>query len=110
MEKASETLERVAQKMSLHVEMERLGVTDLSATTHDARAEIQGRVVAHWRGLVPLARAAIEALREPTEEMKLAGRQADPMLDSLSVEDCEAEACAYRAMIDAVLSPSHEAP
>jgi hypothetical protein len=51
---------------------------------------------ASWEGHIPEARAAIAAMREPTEEMMLAGERADEPLDSPAYTT-------WRAMIDAAL-------
>lgn len=47
-----------------------------------------------WKKQIPRARAAIEAMREPTDEMELAGWGAIPSADATDI---------WQAMIDAAL-------
>lgn len=54
--------------------------------------ELDRKIEQYWRRHLPTARAAIEAMREPTEAMTLAG---DERGDPTSM---------YQAMIDAALS------
>lgn len=70
-----------------------LGESDLSFLPYKAR-------------YMSMARAAIEAMREPTEAMKEAGFQAGHLGDG-EWEYADPES-AYTAMIDAALSPSGE--
>lgn len=102
-------IERVARAMRLQIEMERLGIIALDGCPPDGRAEIEARTEAKWRSEIPLARAAIEAMREPTEEMVGAGREVirRHFNDVVSYAEACTEAAAetHTAMIDAALAP-----
>lgn len=50
-----------------------------------------------------MARAAIEAMREPTEIMKAKGYQAPGALFGLNASIWDAAACCWRAMIEEAL-------
>lgn len=54
-----------------------------------------------WRGFIPAARAAIEAMREPTEEMKAP----DDVHWDYSCHVCGGAKDTWHLMIDAALKP-----
>ena len=55
------------------------------------------------------ARAVIEAIREPSPEMALAGRYAIPAEPDTSADTPEAAADCWRVMIDTILNPGKQA-
>lgn len=60
-----------------------------------------------WKDWVGEVRAVLEAIREPTEAMKLSGEARDPNLSPLELPGVTARnARAWKAMIDAILNPS----
>jgi hypothetical protein len=75
-----------------------LDVVDLSNTTGDARAEIAARTEAKWRSEIRLAKAAIEEMRESTEEMDARGQM------YMGGETATADTV-WEVMIDAALEP-----
>jgi len=73
-------------------------------STGDARRELEVRVEVGWSGCAGLARAAIQAMREPTEAISSAG---PPRLtEALTYRDMND---LWRAKIDAALTPASTA-
>jgi len=92
----NEMIERAAKAIAI----EQFGDLENGAWTFDPIAEA-----------VPLARAVIAALREPTEAMVLAGKSSNFLEWSLEpgegIDEIKIEK-AWRSMIDSILSPSQQ--
>ena len=89
----SEMIERVALAM-----WQRRELTNPGFTRRMTPDDID-RATGAWAGMVDLAHAAIEAMREPTDAMLVAGRDAAFERTSLG------QLHAHRAMIDEALKP-----
>lgn len=82
---------------------------DRTAPDPDAQIQIGMRAAKAWEARVPMARAAIEVMREPTPEMQAVGRDAvAPYFPRGAVgmpvaTQWEPSNKAYEAMIDAAL-------
>lgn len=78
----------------------------------DPEADVTGRVDMAWRAFVPHARAAIEAMHEPTPEMADAGWETFPFSPGSETHAMAGGASptkAWGAMIDAALSEAPQA-
>lgn len=94
----TEMIERVARALSPNYDdADMCAYLAKSHGTTASAVQLTLREAAHAK-----ARAAIEAMREPTEAMCLAPDSADICVDQFPINSAEAKSC-WQAMIDAAL-------
>lgn len=90
-------VERVARAITISVYNTTFG--RVSPVKSDE--EFNKHIEREWKNYIPEARAAIEAMREPTEDMLRANK--DSGFTWNCIVDCEGVSMAYDMMIDAAL-------